>query len=128
MRESEFAFLRFPSGYAIWIDRAAAFCGLSHVGWTHSPRAGRASDLTLANRPFIRNRELGRWQCDRTLRQYLVIIGVAGGELAKRPKPYLPHVQNIERAFTEHFLLWQVRDWAATRIGSGRGPKHAPIQ
>ena len=99
--------LRSLSGYAIWIERAAAFFGLSDVGWSpHSPRAGRASDLTLANRPFIEIRELGRWQCDRTLRQYLDIIGVAGGELGKRLQPYLPYVQTIENAFTDHFHLW----------------------
>ena len=99
--------LRSLSGYAAWIERAATYFGLGAVGWSpHSPRAGRASDLTLANRPFLEIRELGRWQCDRTLRRYLDIMAVAGGEIAARLEPFLPHVAAIQSNFAAHFRLW----------------------
>ena len=99
--------MRSLTAYSEWIARAAFFFGLAFVGWTpHSPRAGRASDLTLANHPFWAIRELGRWQCDRTLRRYLDIVAVAGGELALKLQSYLPLVRSIEADFTKHFRLW----------------------
>ena len=62
--------------------------------------------MTLANRPFLEIRELGRWQCDRTLRRYLDIMAVAGGEIAARLEPFLPHVAAIQSIFAAHFRLW----------------------
>jgi hypothetical protein len=86
---------------------ACVALNLVQMGWTgHSPRAGRASDLTLLGRPFLEIRELGRWTSDSSLRHYLDLMAVMGGEAARALQPRLPQVRELEAQFVQRFRWW----------------------
>jgi hypothetical protein len=95
------------TAYNRWIKLAAAAFKQEHIGWTaHSPRAGKASDDTLANRPFQTIREEGRWTCDKSLRGYLDIMAVMGGELSVSLAQFAPLLRDVEVNFDRYFR-WQ---------------------
>jgi len=92
------------SHYAKILKRAANALGLGHLNWTpHSPRAGRASDLVIADVAFVTIRELGRWACDHSPRRYLDIMAVMGAETATALRPFLGVVADIEANFDNYF-------------------------
>jgi hypothetical protein len=92
------------SQFSRWLKLSTAAFNLQHMGWTpHSPRAGRASDMMMMGLPFLRIREAGRWQSDSSLRRYLDVMAVMGGEAARALSQYLPLIQRIEECFDIYF-------------------------
>lgn len=90
--------------FSKWLRLATRALGLEHLGWTpHSPRAGRASDMVMLGPPFLQIREAGRWCSDSSLRRYLDVIAVMGGEAARALSTYLPLVLRLEEEFDKYF-------------------------
>lgn len=107
VRGDRLATHRSLSIYAHFICQAAQAYGYGDVGWTpHSPRAGFASDSAIANKPFVETREAGRWVSDKSLRTYLDIMAVMGGQLASQLTSWLPLADAIEEDFEKYFRWW----------------------
>jgi hypothetical protein len=95
------------SAYNKWIKWAAAAYNVAEIGWTaHSPRAGYASDAAITGKGFTETREHGRWQSDRTLRGYLDVMSVMGGEVAHRLQGMAHLVTDIQELFDQLFVFW----------------------
>jgi hypothetical protein len=95
------------SSYNKYIGVAAKHFGLDQVGWTaHSPRAGYASDAAILGLDFTTVREHGRWVSDKSLRGYMDVMSVMGGELALQLRPYIHLVGDIEANFDKYFKWW----------------------
>jgi integrase len=93
--------------YAKFIQLAAEAFRLGEIGWTpHSPRAGYASDAAITGKAFLETREHGRWTADKSLRGYLDVMAVMGGELALALRPFAGVIANIEQDFEQLFLFW----------------------
>ena len=92
------------SAYNRWIATASAAFGLADHGWTGHRRW--ASDAVIRDIALTTICEAGRWQCDKTLRRYLDVIAVMGGEAAGRLAPFLNLVEDIESRFDDFFQWW----------------------
>jgi hypothetical protein len=62
--------------------------------------------MLMANLPFLRIREEGRWTSDSSLRRYLDAVAVMAGEAASALAPYLPVIQSLEENFNAVFRWW----------------------
>lgn len=92
------------SAYSRRRNLAAAAFHLGHLGWTpHSPRAGYASDAAIAGRVFNEVREEGRWTCDRSLRGYMDVQAVMGGELQHQLQAFAPLLTELANNFDSFF-------------------------
>lgn len=92
------------SQYNAFIKEASLAEGLDSARWTaHSPRAGKATDMYLANEDFVRIREHGRWTVDASLRIYLdaasVLCANINRQLAAKNAMALAAEQSFLTAF-----------------------------
>lgn len=93
------------SQYHTRLKHAMVATGLDAINWSpHSPRAGYASDAVSEGIAFDALREFGRWQHDQSLRTYLDIVLVAGGEIANQLRSRLLQARHIEANFLSMFL------------------------
>jgi hypothetical protein len=106
-----------------WLKLATGAFNLQHIGWTpHSPRAGRASDMMMMGLSFLRIREAGRWQSDSSLRRYLDVMAVMGGEAARALSQYMPLIMQLEESFDLYF------NWGTSGPEIVKPQQHQPQQ
>lgn len=93
--------------YNAMIKAAMTNAHLTSGKWTaHSPRSGRASDMYLADEPFIKIRETGRWGHDGSLRIYLETASVLCAKVNKELSDARAAALASHRNFTQLFRLW----------------------
>lgn len=93
--------------YHAMIKKAMEVSHLTTGNWSaHSPRSGRASDMFLADEPFIKIRKAGRWSHGGSLRTYLDLASAMCAQVNKGLAAPRAAALESQRNFTQLLRWW----------------------